>query len=76
MFILVGKIGLCVINCITLYLIMKYLTNDIGEISSPAAPILIVALFTYIAASVFLGLFDEAVMALMTCLAIDSDLNG
>lgn len=76
MFVLVGKLGLCVLNCFSLWMIMKHLTNDADEISSPAGPILIVALFTYVAASVFLGLFDEAVMALMTCLAIDSDLHG
>jgi choline transporter-like protein 2/4/5 len=76
MFVLVGKIGLCVLNCVSLYMIMLYITDDIGEVSSPAGPIIIVGIFTYIAASIFLGIFDEAVMALMTCLAIDTDLHG
>lgn len=30
---------------------------------------------TFMTASIFLGLFDTAVMALMTCLAIDMDMN-
>jgi len=76
MFVLVGKVGLCVLNCCSLWMIMSHVTNDTDEISSPAGPILVVAIFTYVCASIFLGLFDEAVMALMTCLAIDSDLNG
>jgi len=76
MFVFVGKVGLCVLNCCSLWMIMTYLTQDMEEISSPAGPILVVGLFTYVCASVFLGLFDEAVMALMTCLAIDTDLNG
>ena len=76
MFVFVGKVGLCVLNCSSLWMIMTYLTKDMEEISSPAGPILVVGLFTYVCASVFLGLFDEAVMALMTCLAIDTDLNG
>jgi len=76
MFVFVGKIGLCVLNCCSLWAIMKYLTHDMEEISSPAGPIVVVGIFTYVCASVFLGLFDEAVMALMTCLAIDSDLHG
>jgi hypothetical protein len=76
MFVLVGKVGLCVLNCFSLWMIMKHLTHDMEEISSPAGPIVVVALFTYTCASIFLGLFDEAVMALMTCLAIDSDLHG
>lgn len=76
MFVLVGKLGLCVLNCFSLWMIMKHVTHDVGEVSSPAGPILVVALFTYVAASIFLGLFDEAVMALMTCIAVDSDLHG
>jgi hypothetical protein len=31
---------------------------------------------TYITASIFLGLFDEAVLALVTCLCIDLDLHN
>jgi hypothetical protein len=36
----------------------------------------LVGLITYMTASVFLGLFDTAVMALLTSLAIDIDNNG
>ena len=37
---------------------------------------MIVGIFTYVAVSIFLSLFDEAVIALCTCLSIDSDLHG
>jgi len=76
MFILFGKIAVVVINIFSCALIMKYVTKDMEEISSPIAPLAFVGLFTYITASIFLGLFDEAVLALMTCLAVDMDLNG
>ena len=33
-------------------------------------------LMTYTIVSIFLGIFDEIVLSLMTCLAIDIDLNG
>ena len=74
-FVFLGKLGLVVFNCFSLYMIMKYVTHDLEEISSLAAPMGIVAVITYLAATVILGLFDEVVLALMTCLAIDSDLN-
>jgi len=75
-FVLIGKIGIVVLNCFSCYMIMKYVTKDLNEISSLAGPLSIVAVITYLAANVILGLFDEIVLALMTCLAIDSDLNG
>ena len=55
---------------------MRSITGDTKEVSSLLGPILVVALWTYFTASVFLGLFDTAVMAMMTSLAIDMDCNG
>lgn len=37
--------------------------------------LIIVGVFTYITVSIFLSLFDEAVISLMTCLNIDTDLH-
>jgi hypothetical protein len=36
---------------------------------------LAVAVVTYLTANMFLGLFDEVVLALVTCLCIDLDLH-
>jgi hypothetical protein len=33
----------------------------------------VVAIISFLTASIFLGLFDTAVMSMMTCLAIDMD---
>lgn len=76
MFIFIGKVALVVLNVFSCYMIMKYITKDLDEISSPNGPLAAVGVVTYISASIFLGLFDEAVLALMTCLAVDTDLNG
>jgi len=46
------------------------------QLSSLVAPMALVGLITFMTASVFLGLFDTALMALLTCLAIDIDNNG
>lgn len=76
MFVFIGKLGIVFVNCATCYLIMKHVTHDLAEIQSISHPIVCVALVTYMAANIFLGLFDEAVLALMTCLCIDTDMNG
>jgi NADH:ubiquinone oxidoreductase subunit 6 (subunit J) len=60
-FIVIGKVAIVVLNCFSCYMIMKHITKDLDEISSPLSPIAIVGVVTYISASIFLGLFDEAV---------------
>jgi hypothetical protein len=55
---------------------MAKVTKDNEELDSLDAPFVFVGVVTYMATSIFFGLFDEAVLALMTCLCIDSDLNG
>jgi len=54
---------------------MKYVTKDIEEIDSILGPMLVVSLFTFLCTSIFLGLFDEAVLATITCVSIDMDLH-
>jgi hypothetical protein len=76
MFIWIGKIAIVVLNVFSCYSIMKFVTKDLEEISSPVTPLAVVGAITYVSASIFLGLFDEAALALMTCLAVDMDLNG
>lgn len=34
-----------------------------------------VALFTFFVQNIFLGMFDEGVVAMLTCVAIDTDLH-
>jgi hypothetical protein len=72
-FIFLGKVALTVANCFSLIFIMKYITKDMDEISSIWGPVSVVAIISFLTASIFLGLFDTAVMSMMTCLAIDMD---
>ena len=74
-FMFLGKLAIVVGNCFSLYFIMKNITHDTEEVSSLLGPMLVVAVVSYISASIFLGLFDTAVLSLMTCLAIDMDMN-
>jgi hypothetical protein len=73
-FILLGKVAIVAGNMFSLYQVMKY-RNDLEEVSSLLAPMVLIGVMTFMTASIFLGLFDTAVMALMTCLAIDMDMN-
>ena len=75
-FILLGKVAIIVLNLGSLYLIMKYVTKDIDEGVHLGAPMIVVGFVTFMTASLFLGLFDEAVIALLHCLCVDTDLNG
>lgn len=73
-FILLGKVAITASNIFFLIEVMKK-RQDYEEVSSLAGPIILVGAVTFMTASIFLGLFDTAVMALMTCLAIDIDMN-
>ena len=76
MFILLGKIAIASMNMYSLYLIMKFITKDLEEIGSLIGPMAMVGLFSYVAASIFMGIFELAVTTNLTCLAIDIDLHG
>lgn len=74
--IIVGKIGISVGNVFCLLFIMRTITGDSKEVSSVLGPCILVGVWSYFTASVFLGLFDTAVMAMMTSRAIDMDVHG
>lgn len=76
-FVKLGKFGIVIANTGIAYLLMKYVTKDLqGEFANVLTPLVVVAVLTYITTDIFLGQFDEAVQALMTCLAVDKDLHG
>ena len=39
-------------------------------------PLMVMTFFTYFISTVFLGLFDEIIMAILMCIAVDMDLNN
>ena len=75
-FIFIGKVGLVIGNVFSCMFIMNSITGSANEVNSTFGPYVVVGVFTYFTASIFLGLFDTAVMAMMTSLAIDMDMNG
>lgn len=75
MFMLLGKFGLTVLNVVITYYYIKY-TTEIEDFVTPYGPLFIVALSSFLLVSIFLGMFDESVIAMMTCLCADLDLHG
>lgn len=74
-FILLGKISIVALNCFTLVFIMKDCTGISSVIHNIWGPVAVSALISFITASLFLGIFENAVLALMTCLCVDMDLH-
>jgi len=75
LFILLGKVGLTVLNTVLAYYYLKLVAAD-GGMSDPYGPMCAVAITTYVLVSVFLGMFDETVMSMLTCVSADMDLHG
>jgi len=75
MFVALGKFAIVFSNMGIAYFIMT-LTGSIDKVSSVWGPLICVGLVTFVTASIFLGLLDQTVMAMMTSLAVDMDING
>jgi len=76
MFVFIGMLAVVALNTGTCFLIMKYATKDTNEISSVWIPLVIIIIATLITAELFIGMFKEAVIATLMCLAVDIELNG
>lgn len=76
MFVFMGILAVTAANTGLGYLLMTYATKDAEKMESVIAPLILIAAMTLTIASIFLGLFDEAVLATIHCYAVDADLNG
>lgn len=76
LFIWLGKVAITVGNIFSCLFIMKTVTKTYDDLSSPLGPVVLVGLVSYATASIFLGLFDTAVLSMMTSMAVDMDMNG
>lgn len=75
-FIFIGKIGITVGNVFIAWIFMNKVTGTVSEISNPYGPLIVVGIVTFGITSVFLGLFDESVLGIMTSSSADMDLHG
>ena len=75
-----GKAAIIGGNMVSCYYVMKkngnFDTTGENHVENIYYPITFVGVITYLTASIFLNMFDTAVLSLLTCLAIDIDSNG
>lgn len=70
-----GKILIVCLNCLTCWWLLSLQQAPSGSEPGLAGPLVLVGLVTFLAASVFLGTFDDATNATIHCLAFDMELN-
>lgn len=75
--IFMGQMLIVSINAGLFYVILKIGFKDVASgIEYIALPVTFVVFLSFVITSIFLGFFDEAVLATVTSLGVDMDLNG
>jgi len=69
-FIMLGKLSLTFMNVMLAYYFMSNIKSD-NEMTNPYGPLCLIGFITFLLVSVFLGMYDEAVLSLMTCFCAD-----
>merc|ERR1712072_1426766 len=73
-FVFMGNLTVTALTTVIFFFLAK--TNTYPDGVSYIAPLIFVALASPAIGSLILGLFDEAIMATLHCLALDMDVNG
>ena len=76
MFVFMGILACTAANTGLGFLLMTYATKEAANMESVMGPLILIGFMTFVIACIFLGLFDEAVLATIHCYAVDADLNG
>lgn len=76
MFIFIGKVACITLNVILYCYLLHPMMVDPKQVTSKIVPAIVVGLATYIMVSIFLGMFSMSANTMMTCYAIDVDVNG
>ena len=71
---ILGKLTVCVGNVTVAYCILKFWPEIYEEVNSPIGPLIIVFIFTYVIATLFMGMYTTTATALLHCLFADVDL--
>lgn len=69
-----GKLSVCVLNCIFAYMAIYEIEGLKVEVNSPIAPLLIVFIMTYAIASLYLAMYTTTATCLLHCLFADVDI--
>lgn len=69
-----GKAAICAGNCFMVYIFLENWDMN-AEMISPFGPLLVVLIFTYNTADVFIGIFTIAADTFLHCFIMEEDLN-
>lgn len=69
------KWAIIFINIATFWFVAKYVTTGATEVHNLWNPSILVFLWTYVTATIFLGVFETSIISMMTCLCVDMDLH-
>jgi len=75
MFIFMGVLTITCANTGIGYILSMYVIKDAATVPNIIPCIIAFAVISFLVAVIFLGQFDEAVLATLICFAVDSDLN-
>merc|ERR1711998_804349 len=75
-FIMLGMIGVVAGNMGLCWLMISMVFKTQDEMTSIWSPIILIGIVTFIVVGVFLGSFDDAVLATLMSLAVDIEVNG
>lgn len=75
MFVFMGVVSITCVNTLVGYLLATYALKDAADTTSIVPSLIAFAIISFIVAIVFLGNFDEAVLATLVCYAVDADLH-
>ena len=76
LFVVLGMLAVVAANCITCYVFMLKVFPEAMQVSSMQSPILTVGVITFLTTLVFMGPFNDAVVATLLCFAVDLELNN
>lgn len=71
--IFLGKAGVTALNCFTCVLLINTMNL---ELASTVGPCIVVGIWTWFSCEIWLSIFDQAILGVMTSYAIDYDLNN
>lgn len=64
-FVFIGKVFITCLNVVTFYCIIRYGTHTYDKVESALGPIIMVAIFSFVMAHIFLCQFEEGTLAML-----------
>lgn len=73
-FMFIGKLCITALTTFLGFLLIKPMTPEGTNISSPFVPVLIIFMLSYVISSIFIGIFDASANTILQCYLMDMDM--